>query len=47
MTHVGSGQDLKFSGVDGAEYTVENVSGRDEAFSQIIGYTDLTWLVEW
>ena len=42
-----SGQDLKFGSRDGREYLLKQVDKRDEAFSQIIGFSNITWQVVW
>jgi hypothetical protein len=42
-----SGLDLKFTGPQGVEYTLKNVDDRDQAFSQIIGYSPVKWQVVW
>lgn len=42
-----SGQDLKIGTRDGREYVLKQVDKRDEAFSQIIGYSNVTWQVVW
>jgi hypothetical protein len=42
-----SGKDLKFVDVQGNEYIVSNLDGRDEAFSQIVGFSDIDWQVVW
>jgi len=42
-----SGQDLKLVCKDGNEYTLEQVQNRNEAFSQIIGFSNINWQVVW
>jgi hypothetical protein len=42
-----SGQDLKFGSRDGREYLLKQVDKRDEAFTQIIGFSNITWQVVW
>lgn len=42
-----SGQDLKIGTRDGREYLLKQVDKRDEAFSQIVGFSNITWQVVW
>jgi hypothetical protein len=42
-----SGQDLKFVTKNGKELVLRQVDQRDEAFSQIIGFTPTNWQVVW
>lgn len=42
-----SGKDLKFVDREGKEYLLNNVDGRDEAFSQVVGFSDTDWQVVW
>jgi hypothetical protein len=42
-----SGQDLKIGSRDGREYLLKQVDRRDEAFSQVIGFSNITWQVVW
>ena len=42
-----SGQDLKIVGRDSREYLLKQVVKRDEAFSQVIGFSNITWQVVW
>lgn len=42
-----SGQDLKLVSKDGNEYTLKQVHHRNEAFSQIIGFSNINWQVVW
>lgn len=41
------GQDLKICDKAGREYFLKQVDRRDEAFSQIIGFSNITWQVVW
>ena len=42
-----SGDDMKLVGQDGKEYIMLNIKERDQAFSQIIGFSKATWQVVW
>lgn len=42
-----SGQDLKIVSLDDREYVLKQVDKRDEAFSQIIGFSNISWQVVW
>ncbi|KAF2116023.1 hypothetical protein BDV96DRAFT_573204 [Lophiotrema nucula] len=42
-----SGKDIKIVGKDQRELVLENVNGRDQAFSQIVGFSDVKWQVVW
>ncbi|KAF1349477.1 hypothetical protein EJ07DRAFT_139711 [Lizonia empirigonia] len=42
-----SGQDLKIGSRDGREYLLKQVDKRDEAFTQIVGFSNITWQVVW
>ena len=42
-----SGKDIKIVGKDQKELVLENVNGRDQAFSQIVGFSDVKWQVVW
>ncbi len=42
-----SGKDLRLVSKSGEEWTLENVDIRDQAFSQIIGFSKTTWQVVW
>ncbi len=42
-----SGQDLKIVSKDGEEHVLRQVDNRDEAFSQVIGFSNVTWQVVW
>jgi len=42
-----SGQDLKIGSRDGKEYLLKQVDKRDEAFSQIVGFSNVAWQVVW
>lgn len=42
-----SGQDIKLGSRDGREYLVKQVDKRDEAFSQIVGFSNIKWQVVW
>ncbi|XPT02863.1 hypothetical protein M3J09_011969 [Ascochyta lentis] len=44
---IDSGQDLKIGSRDGKEYLLKQVDKRDEAFSQIVGFSNVTWQVVW
>lgn len=41
------GLDLKIKSKDGREYMLKKMDRRDEAFSQIIGFSDIIWQVVW
>lgn len=42
-----SGMDLKVRGKGGWEEELRNVQGRDEAFSQVVGFSESVWQVVW
>ena len=42
-----SGKDLRLVSKTGEEWILENVDIRDQAFSQIIGFSKTTWQVVW
>lgn len=42
-----SGKDLKLVDKAGHERVLNNVNQRDEAFSQIVGFSKTTWQVVW
>ncbi|KAH8728319.1 hypothetical protein GQ44DRAFT_724328 [Phaeosphaeriaceae sp. PMI808] len=42
-----SGKDLKLVTRSGLEYLLENMEQREEAFSQIVGFSHTTWQVVW
>ncbi|KAH6643005.1 hypothetical protein C7974DRAFT_114432 [Boeremia exigua] len=42
-----SGQDLKFVSKDGREYLLKQVDKRNEAFSQVVGFSNIIWQVVW
>lgn len=42
-----SGQDLKFCSRSGREFVLKRVDKRDEAFSQVIGFSNIPWQVVW
>ncbi|KAH7086267.1 hypothetical protein FB567DRAFT_444293 [Paraphoma chrysanthemicola] len=42
-----SGKDLKLVMMDGEEYLVVNMEQRDEAFSQIVGFSATKWQIVW
>ncbi len=42
-----SGDDMRLVGPDGVEYVVSSMEKRDECFSQIVGYSDVTWQIVW
>ena len=42
-----SGKDLRFVDKQGKEVTLEHVERRDQAFSQIVGFSDTVWQVVW
>lgn len=42
-----SGLDLKVKSKGGMEYMLKKVDGRDEAFSQIVGFSEIIWQVVW
>ena len=42
-----SGQDLKIGSRDGREFMLKQVDKRDEAFSQIVGFSNIPWQVVW
>lgn len=42
-----SGMDLKVRGKGGREEVLGDVEGRDEAFSQIVGFSEEVWQVVW
>ena len=42
-----SGKDLRLVSKTGEEWLLENVDDRDQAFSQIIGFSSTTWQVVW
>ena len=42
-----SGQDLKIISRDGMEHMLKQVEKRDEAFSQIVGFSNIPWQVVW
>lgn len=39
--------DLKIKGRGGREEVLGDVKGRDEAFSQIVGFSEEVWQVVW
>lgn len=41
------GQDLRFVSRAGTEYLLGQIHKRDQAFSQIIGFSNITWQVVW
>lgn len=43
LTSYGPGQDLLFISESNEEFRVENMALRDEAFTQIIGYSPVEW----
>lgn len=42
-----SGDDMKLVGPNDSEYIMLNMKERDQAFSQIIGFSKVTWQVVW
>jgi hypothetical protein len=42
-----SGMDLKIRSKGGREEVLKNVEERDEAFSQIVGFSENLWQVVW
>jgi hypothetical protein len=42
-----SGKDLRLVDRDGRDWIVENVEKRDQAFAQIIAFSDSQWQVVW
>jgi hypothetical protein len=42
-----SGNDLKFTDWQGGEWVLRDVDQRDQAFSQILGFSRTTWQVVW
>jgi hypothetical protein len=42
-----SGKDLKLTDWEGREWVLRDVDQRDEAFSQILGFSRTTWQVVW
>ncbi|KAF2033071.1 hypothetical protein EK21DRAFT_59218, partial [Setomelanomma holmii] len=42
-----SGKDLKLVTKEGKEWVMENLEQRDEAFSQIVGFSQTTWQIVW
>lgn len=44
-----SGKDLKIviGGEGGREYVVQDMEGRDEAFGQVVGFSEQAWQVTW
>jgi hypothetical protein len=42
-----SGKDLKFTDWQGGEWVLRDVDQRDQAFSQILGFSRSTWQVVW
>jgi len=42
-----TGKDLKIVSKSGQEWVLENVEQRDQAFSQIVGFSDTDWQVVW
>ena len=42
-----SGEDLKICGPGGVEFVVSDVRERDQAFSQIVGFSGERWQVVW
>tara|TARA_R110002003_G_scaffold54_9_gene4747 strand:+ start:13070 stop:13975 length:906 start_codon:yes stop_codon:yes gene_type:complete len=42
-----SGKDLKLVTKEGKEYVMKNLEQRDEAFSQIVGFSHTTWQIVW
>lgn len=45
--HKDSGQDLRIKSKNGQDWLLRNVDKRDEAFSQVIGFSDVVWQVNW
>lgn len=42
-----SGMDLRIQGKGGWEEVLGDVKGRDEAFSQVVGFSEGVWQVVW
>ena len=42
-----SGKDLRIVSKTGVEWVVVNIDGRDQAFSQIVGFSNTTWQIVW
>ncbi len=42
-----SGKDLRLISKTSEERVMVNVDNRDQAFSQIIGFSDTTWQIVW
>lgn len=42
-----SGEDLRLVAPNDVEYVLMNIEKRDECFSQIIGFSDVTWQIVW
>lgn len=42
-----SGEDIKLSGPNGIQYLLRNMKDRDQAFSQIVGFSPVRWQVVW
>jgi hypothetical protein len=42
-----SGKDLRIVDKQGKEVMLVNVDSRDQAFSQIVGFSDTVWQVVW
>jgi hypothetical protein len=42
-----SGKDLKLVSKGGDEWVMTNVDSRDQAFSQVLGFSDAVWQVVW
>ncbi len=42
-----SGQDLKIVGKDEVEWELVDVDQRDQAFSQVVGFSEAIWQVVW
>lgn len=42
-----SGEDLKMVTPDRTEYMLMNMADRDQAFSQIVGFSSVRWQVVW
>jgi len=42
-----AGQDLKIGSKAGEEYLLKQVDRRDEAFSQVVGFSNITWQIVW
>jgi hypothetical protein len=42
-----SGKDLKLVSKTGDEWVITNLDSRDQAFSQVLGFSDAVWQVVW